>query len=211
DSVPPTPVVTDVKNYAGGARVTYSIPEDETVLYVKAIFESQRGQIREVKSSVYKNHIDLDGFGDTNEYTIKLVAVNRSEIESEPTEFKIHPLTPPLHDVFETLEVSEDFGGVNTKFTNELQKNFIFYTLYKNEEGEWTNYDRVFTSAKLRDYSIRGLLPQPTEFGFYFRDEWGNISDTLVKNITPLYEEMLDKKLFKAYPLPSDSYAWQGA
>jgi len=211
DSVPPTPVVTDVKNYAGGARVTYSIPEDETVLYVKAIFESQRGQIREVKSSVYKNHIDLDGFGDTNEYTIKLVAVNRSEIESEPTEFKIHPLTPPLHDVFETLEVSEDFGGVNTKFTNELQKNFIFYTLYKNEEGEWTNYDRLFTSAKLRDYSIRGLLPQPTEFGFYFRDEWGNISDTLVKNITPLYEEMLDKKLFKAYPLPSDSYAWQGA
>src|SRR5690606_24162556 len=105
----------------GGARVTYSIPDDQTILYVKAVFESHMGQEREVKSSVYKNYIDLDGFGDTNEYTVKLFAVNRSEIQSEPIECKVQPLTPPIYDVFESLEASEDFGGVNTKFTNELQ------------------------------------------------------------------------------------------
>lgn len=209
-SVPLTPVVTDVMNYPGGARVTYSIPDDRTVLYIKAVFESHKGQEREVKASVYNNYIDLDGFGDTNEYTVKLYAVNRSEIASEATEVKIQPLTPPIHDIFESLEVSEDFGGVNTKFTNELQKDFIFYTLYKTEDGEWDNYDRLFTAAKSRDYSVRGLPPEPTDFGFYFRDEWGNSSDTLFQTMTPLYEEMLDKSLFAAYPLPSDTYEWQG-
>lgn len=210
DTVPPAPAVTEVENYPGGARVTYTIPDDETILYVKAVFESHAGQEREVKASVYKNYIDLDGFGDTNEYAVKLYAVNRSEIQSEAIEVKIHPLTPPIREIFETLEVSEDFGGVNTKFTNELEKNFVFYTLYKTEEGEWSSYDRLFTSAKLRDYSVRGLPPEPTEFGFFFRDEWGNLSDTLFQTITPLYEEMLDKSKFKAYPLPSDSYEWQG-
>lgn len=209
-SVPSTPTVVDVLNYPGGAKVTYSIPNDETLLYVKAIFESHQGVEREVKSSIYKNYIELDGFGDTNEYQVKLYAVNRSEVSSEPTSFTIRPLTPPIHTVFETLEVSEDFGGVNTKFTNEFGKNFVFYTIYKDEEGRWIEYDRLFTSAKFRDYSIRGLLPNPTDFGFFFRDEWGNMSDTLFRNMTPLYEEMLDKKKFKAYPLPSDSYEWQG-
>src|SRR5699024_2954441 len=209
-STPPAPTVTDIINYPGGARVTYAIPEEQTILYVKAIFESRKGEEREVKSSVYKNYIELDGFGDTNQYSVKLYAVNRSEISSDPVEFTIQPLTPPIHNVFKSLEVSEDVGGVNTKFTNELQKNLVFYTLYKNEEGEREDYDRLLTVAKCRDYSVRGSTPEPTECGFYVKDDWGNLSDTLVKSITPLYEEMLDKSKFNAYPLPSDSYEWQG-
>ena len=207
---PPVPVVSEIINYPGGAKVIYTMPEDETVLYVKAVFESHKGQVREVKSSVYKNYVELDGFGDTKEYQVKLYAVNRSEVLSDGVECTIKPLTPPIHDVFETLEVSEDFGGVNTRFSNELEKNLVFYTIYKDEEGRWIDYDRLFTSSKYRDYSIRGLTPEPIDIGFYFRDEWGNISDTLVKNLIPLYEEMLDKKRFKAFPLPSDTYEWQG-
>src|SRR5690606_37331026 len=115
-SVTTAPAVFDVLYYPGVAKVTYSILNDETLLYVKAIFESHQGVEREVKSSIYKNYIELDGFGDTNEYQVKLYAVNRSEVSSEPTSFTIRPLTPPIHTVFETLEVSEDFGGVNTKF-----------------------------------------------------------------------------------------------
>jgi hypothetical protein len=208
-SVPPTPVVTEVTNFAGGARINFSIPDDPSILYVSAIFEPRKGERREVKSSIYKNYVEIEGFGDTEEYTIQLYAINKGEIRSEPTECRVNPLTPPITETFETLEVKEDFGGVNTRFLNDKQKNLVFYTLYKDEEGTWVNYDRLFTAAKSRDYSVRGLLPEPTEFGFYFRDEWGNLSDTLVKNITPLYEEMLDKKLFKAYPLPSDTYEWQ--
>src|SRR5690606_20959102 len=116
-SVPSTPTVVDVLNYPGGAKVTYSIPNDETLLYVKAIFESHQGVEREVKSSIYKNYIELDGFRVTIEYHVKLYAVNISVVSSVRTSFTIRQLTRPIHTDFETLVVSEVFGVVNTKFS----------------------------------------------------------------------------------------------
>lgn len=210
-STPGQPTVTKIENINGGAKVTYSIPNDPTILYVVAAFDTGNGEKREIKSSVYKNYIELEGFGDTNPYQIKLYSVNKAEVRSSPAEFTINPLNPPIDEVFKTLVVNRDFGGLNAKFSNEKEKGIVFYTLYKDEEGNWVQYDRLFTSAKFRDYSVRGLLPNPTDFAFFFRDEWGNHSDTLKTNITPLYEEMLEKKLWKAYPLPSDNYTVQGS
>lgn len=209
-TVPERPNVTNIENFNGGARIRYSIPNDPSILYVSAVFKSHEGKEREQKASIYKNYIDLEGFGDTSEYEVKLYTVNKAETRSEATNLTIKPLTPPIQHVFNSLEIIEDFGGINAKFANEEEKGFIFFTLYKNEEGEWQNYDRLFTSAKFRDYSVRGLPPDPTDFAFCFRDEWGNTSDTLFKNLVPLYEEMLDKKLWEAYPLSSDTYTVQG-
>lgn len=208
---PPKPTVTKVENLNGGAKISFSIPNDPSILYVSAVFQSKKGTDREIKSSVFKNYIELAGFGDTAQYQVKLYTVNKSEVKSEPASVTIKPLTPPVDHVFKSLDIKEDFGGINAKFSNEEQKGIVFYTMYKDEEGKWVQYDRLFSSAKWRDYSVRGLLPNPTDFAFYFKDEWGNYSDTLFKNITPLYEEMLQKKLWKAFPLPTDTYTVQGS
>ena len=48
----PGPVAnTAVQNLPGAAKITYSLPPDDQVLYVKAVYEHQPGTKREVKSS----------------------------------------------------------------------------------------------------------------------------------------------------------------
>src|SRR3546814_2663068 len=53
-----------VENLPGGAKLTYKVPDDPNLLYVKAEFETQ-GEIRNVKASYYENTLRQDGFGDT--------------------------------------------------------------------------------------------------------------------------------------------------
>lgn len=196
----------EVENDFGGAKITYSLPDDYNLLYVEAVFFSREGEKRVVKSSLYNNFVELDGFADTSEYVVNLHTVNRSEVRSEPVAVTIKPLTPPIHTIFKTLKVSEDFGGVNARFFNEHENEYIFHTLYKNESGDWVKYDRLYTKSKERDYSVRGLPAEPIEFAFYFTDSWKNHSDTLITTITPLYEEKLDKSLWKHLPLDNDTY-----
>jgi hypothetical protein len=207
DKIPSKLSITAIENKNGGAKITYALPDDSDILYVLATFSTLNGEERVVKSSIYKNYVVLDGFADTHEYTVNLYTVNRFENRSEPVVGKINPLTPPIEDVFKSLKIIPDFGGVNAQFVNEPEAEYVFYTLYKNKDGEWVNYDRLYTKSKSRNYSVRGLPAEPTEFAFYFTDRWKNYSDTLTTKITPLYEEKLDKKLWKHLALDNDTYA----
>jgi hypothetical protein len=48
------------------------------------------------------------------------------------------------------------------------------------------------------------------DFGIYIRDRWNNKSDTLIKNLTPLFEEPIPWSNFKLVSLPSDKNKGQG-
>jgi hypothetical protein len=65
--------------------------------------------------------------------------------------------------------------------------------------------EQYFTKSDTIDFSVRGFKSTARDFGVYITDEWGNISDTLKANLTPLYEELLDKSQFATYTLPSDA------
>lgn len=195
-----------VENVAGGAKISYTLPSDQDLLYVLAIFSSKSGEGRVLKSSLYKSFVVLDGFSDTNEYQVTLHAVNRSEIQSDPVSVTINPLTPPIQTVFASLNVREDFGGVSYSFENEQQEEYVFYTLIKDDDGKWVPYDKLYTKARSREYAVRGLPPVEREFGIVITDRWKNRSDTLRKKLVPLYEEKLDKKLWRIAPFPSDYY-----
>ncbi len=195
-----------VENLPGGAKVGYTLPNDEDVLYVLAEFSAADGTKRNVKASSYSNYIILDGFADENERKVTLSVVNRSENRSEPVEVTIKPERAYLHDVFGSLRVRETFGGIDALFSNEHEGEYIFHTMLKNEEGEWEQYDRLYTKSKEREYAVRDLPAEPIEFAFFFTDKWKNNSDTLVANLTPLFETQLDKALWKHLPLLNDTY-----
>src|SRR5690606_34007993 len=76
----------NVENQPGGAKVGYTLPNDEDVLYVLAEFSAADGTKRNIKASSYTNYIILDGFADENERKVTLSVVNRSENRSEPVE-----------------------------------------------------------------------------------------------------------------------------
>src|SRR5690349_21267245 len=68
-----------VTNQSGKAVLTYTLPSDKDLLYVKAAYETSPGVATQVIASRYTNTLTVDGFGDTLQHTIKLYAVNSSE------------------------------------------------------------------------------------------------------------------------------------
>jgi hypothetical protein len=196
-----------VQNIPGGAKINYTLPDDPNLLYVMATFSSREGEERVVKSSVFKNYVILEGFGDTNEYIVSLYTVSRSATKSLPMTTKIQPLTPPIKTVSQTLNVFEEYGGIGINFFNENEDQLTLYTLLRDSiTNNWYEYDRFYTSAKEWTHLVRGLAPDSTEFGIYFSDKFRNNSDTLFTTIKPLYEVEFDYSLFNIYPLADDVY-----
>lgn len=208
-TVPGSVSNVSVENLHGGARITYSLPNDKDLLYVKAEFESKAGVVRESRGSFYTNSVLVEGFGDTETYEVKLYAVDRSENESEPVSIQINPLTPPVEEVFNSVKVSEDFGGANITFKNEFEAGIAVVVLSNDSLGQYIPVETYYTQLKDGSFSVRGFDTLKRDFGVYIRDRWNNRSDTLRVVLSPLYEAELDKGGFKEVRLPTDQpSAW---
>jgi hypothetical protein len=70
-------------------------------------------------------------------------------------------------------------------------------------EAYYTPLQTFYSKSPEGVFSFRGLPPVAKKFAVYLRDRWGNRSDTLLKTITPLYEEVVPKP-FVALRLPTD-------
>lgn len=196
DGTKPDPVSNvQVTNLAGAALISYTLPDNENLLYVKAIYTLHDVQ-KEVKVSMFQKKLLVEGFGDTDERTIDLYAVSRSEVVSEPVSVTIKPLAPPIENVFRSLKTDSTFGGINVKYVNDDSANIVFEVLVVDSVGDWQHVDFNYTSMKQGSFNIRGFPPVERTWGIYVRDRWDNHSDTLRVNITPVYEEALDKTKF---------------
>jgi hypothetical protein len=198
--------ITDVivENLPGAAKITYNIPKDRDFLYVKAVCEIKPGEFREVKASFYTSSLIMDGFGDTREYEVKLYSIGRNEKSSEPVIIKVNPLLPPILEVYNTLDVREDWGGITFSFVNENEANVIFEVLTTDSLGSWIPVEAFYTKMQSAEFSVRGFEPETRIFGITIKDRWNNRSDTLTGEYTPWYELLLDKTKFKKVTLPTD-------
>jgi len=198
-----------VKNLPGGAVLTYSIPEDPSFSHVLAEVITKGGKIRQFKASNFINSLKIDGLDDTDKYTVKVYAVNKSEVRSEPLSVEINPLTPPFRTVFQTVEIVEDFGGINVKFKNETEADLGLILYATDSLGEFKQYGTFYSKAKNVSHSFRGMRSDKTKIGVFIRDRWENTSDTLFNEITPLHEEMI-KKPYTDITLPGDAPIYEG-
>ncbi|HWK57716.1 MAG TPA: DUF5000 domain-containing lipoprotein [Parapedobacter sp.] len=192
-----------VENLPGGAKLTYTLPDNPELLYVKAEFETQ-GQLRTAKATYYNNTLLLEGFGDTLHHDVKVYAVSRSEVHSDPVVVTVKPLKPPLITTFESLTLKEDFGGATVDFSNLSKADLAIAIIYQDEEGFWANDETLYTMQESGAFSARGFAARPTVFGVYVEDRWGNFSDTLVAELTPFFEEIIPKP-FETLVLPTDN------
>src|SRR5699024_5689274 len=80
DDVAPAPVSNvQVESLPGGARISYDLPSDESLRYVKAVYNIRPDYTRETKSSLYTDYLIVDGFPSTDEYEVTLYAVSKGE------------------------------------------------------------------------------------------------------------------------------------
>ena len=207
--------VTNVKvtNFNGGAYITYDLPASGNVLYVLAEYKINDKTSRQTKSSYYTDTIKVEGFAKVQDYEVVLHAVSRADVMSDAVNVTVHPNTPPYLLVRPSVEMNADFGGVNIKVLNPLKKAIgVIFMAYDSTAGKLMIQDQHYANFDTINYSVRGYAAVPRQFAVYITDQYGNVSDTLIKTITPLFETLLDKSKFFTYRLTSDSpigYGWE--
>lgn len=192
-----------VENLHGAARLTYSLTEHPELMYVVAEFNTH-GTMRNAKTSYYNNTLLLEGFGDTSPYEVNVYAVSRSEVYSDPVTITVNPQTPPAALAYESLTIREDFGGAWATFTNEAKADLGITIMHKDETDNWVTDEVLYTEKESGGLAARGLEAKPTVFGIYVQDRWGNYSDTLIAELTPIFERVIPKP-FTAVVLPGDN------
>src|SRR3546814_11043573 len=100
------------------------------------------------------------------------------------------------------MEVVGDFGGMVLSFSNIHEEEVSIIVNAQDPSGDWVPVEVFYTSRKEGQLAVRGLPPEKARFGIQVKDRWGNLSEMLVKELTPLYEGKLDKENFR--PLRSE-------
>lgn len=213
DKAPGQVFNVEVENMSGAALLTYSLPADDDLLYVIAEYTNKQGKVFDFRASYYTNQIKVEGFGDTDEYTVNLYAVDRSENKSAPLSVKINPLEPQVQLTAKSLKVQADFGGMSFTYKNETKADLSFIIITTDVDGEKMVAETFYTSRDSTKFAVRGYAAEPRLFGIVVRDRWENLSDTLYQNLTPIYEVKLNKSLFRPKVFPNDAAAtqWDGS
>ncbi|TCC87940.1 DUF4959 domain-containing protein [Pedobacter frigiditerrae] len=206
-------LVTNIKvdNFNGGAYITYDLPNSKNLLYVLARYKINGVTTRETKSSYYSDTIMVDGFAKKQVYDVTLYAVSRAEVKSDPVVVKVNPDTPPYLLLKPTINAEADFGGIKITGLNPLKKNLGIILLGVSDNNSSDVIDQHYGKIETIDYSVRGYAPVAKKIGYYVTDNFGNISDTTYKTVTPFFETILDRTKFFQYRLASDgviAYGW---
>jgi hypothetical protein len=203
----PPGVITNVTvdNQPGQVEITYQLPDDPDLQYVKAVYKLNSGETREIKASFYTNSMLLDGFGDTDVHNVEVFAVNKSGVVSEPVVVPVKPLENPIWDVRRSLAVKDDFSGFNIRAQNPVGHGIVIEIMIKNDLGKWENMTGIETKLLTINQSKRGLDTIPREVAITVRDRFLNYTDTLHTIVKPLYETALDKSKFRDMRLAGDA------
>ncbi len=205
DTAPGSLTGVTVTPLPGAARITYELPDDKSLRYVKAVYEIRPGVEKETKSSKYTDELFVDGFPEIKPYQVKLTTVSNGEKESEPQVIEVTPLLSPLKEAYNSLIFNETFGGVTINFENSGAAS-LAVTIITDSAGTVKEVDTYYTQSIQGSYSVRGFPAEPTTFGAVIRDRWGNYSDTITQTLTPVFEEYISKEHFAEYNLPTDTY-----
>lgn len=204
NTAPSVPTNIGVENTNGGAIISFTAPKDEDLLCVVATY-MVNGIERTTKASPYVNKLKVEGFGKVGEFQVSLKSVDKSKNESQPVLVAVHPLTPPVELIFNTLKIVDSFGGVKMFWENETEANIIVEA-FKKEDDDWTSIENFYSSAEEGKATIRGFQPEPVTFKFRIRDRWDNYSEFLETNSLPMEEIQLDKSKFRTVvALPGDA------
>lgn len=203
--------VKEVKNQNGGAVIYYTLPDDPNLKYVRAVYEMKPGVEADARASYYVDSLVVEGLQQGGKQEVKLYSVGYGEVASEPVIVEIDAKTPVFREIKETLKYDKTFSGVKVHFENETRAKVSIGILKKQQDNTWAQLYMHYTEAPSGSFSIHGQDAVETEFGFYVRDRWGNLSDTISFVTTPILEVECDKTLFKNAKLPGDEWechAW---
>jgi hypothetical protein len=211
DSIAPPPLINvQAEELPGGAKITYDFPPNEIdISYVKGEYQVN-GVTKVVRASTYDNYLIVEGLGSTDPIEITLYLVDHSENVSTPVTKKFTPLTPPFENIYESLDMISDWGGATVTWDNPLgiEIGVAFFTT--DSTGDFKQSDMRFFASKEGRNSYRGFDSVEHKFGIQITDKWGNMTPVKEWKIIPRFEDTVDRKNIKQYPLPWDNTSTNG-
>ena len=206
--------VRDVVNGPGNAILYYDLPDDENLKYVKAVYSPRDGEEVFLNASAFTDSLVLDGFKDAGTFDVKLYSVSFGEVYSDPVNVKVSPLTPPYKVIASGLSCTRTFGGVYVSFDNPTNASLAVCAYKRDEAGNWQEITTYYTSSENVKVSVRGQDAVETTFRFSVEDQWGDVAYSDEFTVTPWFEVLCDKSLFKALKPAGDNWTihmWGGA
>jgi hypothetical protein len=199
-----------VENIAGGALLTYTLPDDEDLLYVKAVY-TRNGEVCESRTSLYSDTLKVEGYGDTLQHEVQVIAVDRSRNESTPVQATIQPLEPEVITIGSAINLIADFGGVMAQWTNARRAEISVVIMEENDLlMEYVPIETFYSSVVNGRGSVHGMDTIPRNFGAYVQDHWGNRSAVKYFELKPLFEIQFDRLKFTDASLPGDAPHYGG-
>lgn len=217
DNIAPGPVSNpQVENLNGGAKITYTLPDDDDLLGVKAVYSLNDDVLRSAYASALNDSIVLDGYGNTEEHIVTLFTLDKSGNESVPVSVAINPLKPPVELIRQSLEVQKSFGGIYLKWNNAMKKE-IAITLYAADStGYMQYYDAYYSNAEAGATSFRGFESVSHDFRIEIRDRWNNYASPLDTAIIPMQEQNIfgrdenNQVIWSFYGMADGTAAYRG-
>lgn len=204
-SVPQQVVVREVKSFSGGATIFYDLPDDNRVKYVAARYYLSDGSCKETRASFFVDSVTVRGFALSAEYDIELRTVSHAEVSSPVQVVKVTPALPPYLVAAQSLQAMAIFGGVNLKMENPLESELEVQVIKEVDTGGvkmWEPVDKFVRSNRQIVCDVRpaaGIDAVATRFGILIKDRYNNTTDTLFRELTPLFERVLDKSRMSVY------------
>lgn len=211
DSTPPgSLLVENITPTNGGGIISYSLPDDSDILFVRAEYTNSLGVDVYRVSSSHNNFIEIDGLNQNTPVQVKLFVIDENENMSQPVDIEFTPLPSFIYLVQESITITPDLGGVKLEWENEAEKT-VYVHLHIVNAGE--EEIRILSSNNASEsVFVRGLESVEMTFLTKVEDFDGNITELEEKAIlTPLFEEMIDKSTWTLISqLSVNGDAWEG-
>ena len=211
DTTPPGSLsIENIVPTNGGGIISYSLPNDSDILFVRAEYTNSIGVDVYRVSSSHNNSIEIDGLNQNTPLQVRLFVVDENENVSQPVEVEFTPLPSFIFLVQESITITPDLGGVKLEWENIAEKTVYVHLQIVNGADEDI---RILSSNSLSEsIFVRGLESVEMTFLTKVEDFDGNITDLEEKaTLTPLFEEMIDKSTWTLMSqLSVNGNAWEG-
>lgn len=212
DTTPPGELtITSTEATYGGAIISYTLPNDDDILYVRADYTNGKGEAVFRTVSKHVNQIEVSGFVVEEDVTVSLTVVDENQNKSKAVEHEIRPLQSFIYLVQESIEIVPDLGGVQVSWENIEEKTVFIYLHIADGDEEQT---RILSSSNATEnIFVRGLEAKELGFSTKVEDFDGNITSLIDEGYyTPLFEEKINKDTWTLVSnLSIDGNAYEGA
>ena len=176
----------------GGGIISYTLPSDDDILYVKAVYTNSQGEEVFRVSSKHNSSVEVNGLSQSTPVNVKLLVVDLNENISEIVAIEFTPLESFIFFVQESIQIAPDLGGVKITWENIASKTVFVYVHILEGADETI---RILSSNNAQEsIFIRGLAPSEITISTKVEDFDGNITELEEKGkYTPLFEEKIDK------------------